>query len=185
MIYIYRVENLNSNCLGEVTAIEYCYQYNIRGVGEAVFNWTVLILEKLPGSNFRITNLYTILSYPESSSSVSCGDTITGPDGHPQKRRCCDVEQINVLNLSANFVFGITGQSQGNTRSATLLGYSDALSQYQVNLILLNNDRLSLSTGSTIPTASVPSVQRGIRQLWFVVGMLSIMQCTGKGYMFL
>ena len=45
VLYVYHVGNLTENCHGEVTAIEYCYQYDSSGEGEAVFNWTVLILD--------------------------------------------------------------------------------------------------------------------------------------------
>ena len=144
------------------TAIEYCYQYDVGGAGEAVFNWTVLILEDTAGSNFRITNSYTIESRPDSSSSVNCGDGSSG------RKECCDVDQINGFNLPENFVFGVTGTSQGNTHSATLLGYFDTLPQYQVNTVIRSGTGQSLSVGSTVP--STPVVQRGLRMLWFVIG---------------
>ena len=145
-----------------MTANEYCYRYEVSGAGEAVFNWTVLTLEDTGASNFRITNSYTIESRPDSSSSVVCGDVSSG------RKDCCDVDQINGFNLPVNFVFGVTGSSQGNTHSATLLGYFDTLSQYQVNTVIQNSAGLSLSVGSTVP--SVPVVQRGLRMLWFVIG---------------
>ena len=167
-VNIYRVESLNGNCLGEVTAIEYCYEYTVSGQGEAVFNWTVLILENSQGGNFIITNLYAIDSRPDFLDSGSCMNTSSGT------RRCCDVEQINGFNLSVNFVFGVTGPSQGNTHSASLLGFSDALPQYRVTVVILNSAVLSLSVGSTVP--SVPLVQRGLRMLWLVTGKL--MECV-------
>ena len=37
-IHIYHVQNLNTECYGEVTAIEFCYEYNTIGLGEPVFN---------------------------------------------------------------------------------------------------------------------------------------------------
>ena len=162
-INAYNLGSLNEACSGEVTAIEYCYRYDVSGAGEAVFNWTVLIFEDTGASNFRITNSYTIESRPDSSSSVNCGDGSSG------RKECCDVDQINGFgNLPENFVFGVIGPSQGNTHSATLLGYFDHLSQYQVNTILLDSAGLSLSEGSTLP--STPVVQRGLRMLWFVIG---------------
>ena len=161
-INIYSVDSLNEDCSGEVTAIEYCYRYDVSGAGEAVFNWTVLILEDTGAGNFRITNSYTIESRPDSSSSVTCTDVNSG------RKECCDVDQINGFNWPDNFVFGVTGPSQGNTHSATLLGYFDTLPQYQVNTVLLNRAGLSVSVGSTVP--SVPVVQRGLRMLWFVIG---------------
>ena len=48
------VRNLTGKCQSEVTAIEYCYQYDISGEGEAVFNWIVLILDSEEAGNFRI-----------------------------------------------------------------------------------------------------------------------------------
>ena len=165
---VYSVENLNQNCVGEVSAIEYCYQYSVTP-GQAVFNWTVLILENLPGNSFRITNLYAIDSRPDSLDSGSCMDTSNG-----MMRRCCDVEQISGFNLSVDVVFGVTESSQGNTHSASLLGFSDALPQYRVDTVLLNSGDHSLSIGSTVPSA--PVVQRGLRMLWFVIGKLSM--CT-------
>ena len=151
-----------------MTAIEYCYQYTVSGQGVAVFNWTVLILENSQGGNLMITNLYVIDSRPDSLDSGSCMDTSNG------MRRCCDVEQISGFNLPVDFVFGVTGPSQGNAHSATLLGFSDALPQYRVTVVILNSAGLSLSVGSTVP--SVPLVQRGLRMLWLVTGKL--MECV-------
>ena len=166
-IRIYRVENLNGNCLGEVTAIEYCYQYTVSGQGVAVFNWTVLILENSQGGNFRITNLYAIDSRPDSLDSEGCMNINNG-----LMRRCCDVEQISGFNLSENFVFGVTGPSQGNTHSASLLGYHESLSQYLVDTQLQNIAGLSLFVGSTVHR--MLPVQQGLRWLWFVVGELNV-----------
>ena len=161
-VNIYSVGSLNQDCSGEVSAIEYCYRYDINGAGEAVFRWTVLILEDAGSSNFRITNSYTIESRPNSSSSVNyCGAANSGT------RKCCDVDQINGFNLPDNFVFGVTGPSQGNTHNATLLGFHESLSQYVVSTVLLSSAGLSVSVGSTVP--SVPVDQRGLRMLWFVI----------------
>ena len=163
VINIYSVGSLNEDCSGEVTAIEYCYRYDVIGTGADVFNWTVLILEDTGSSNFMITNTYTIESRPDSSSSVNCSFTSSGT------RMCCDVDQISGFgSLPVNFVFGVTGPSQGNTHSATLLGYFDTLPQYVVNTVHVSRAGLSLSVGSTVP--SVPVVQRGLRMLWFVIG---------------
>ena len=163
-INIYSVGSLNQDCSGEVTAIEYCYRYDVSGAGEAVFNWTVLILENAGSSNFRITNSYIIESRPNSSSSVTCGAVSNG------RKDCCDVDQINGFgSLPENFVFGVTGPSQGNTHNATLLGFHDtSLSQYVVSTVHVSRGSLSLSVGSTVP--SVPVIQRGLRMLWFVIG---------------
>ena len=162
VINAYNVGSLNQDCSGEVTAIEYCYRYDVSGTGAAVFRWTVLILENAGSSNFRITNSYTIESRPDSSSSVNCDDASNG------RKDCCDVDQINGFNLPDNLVFGVTGSSQGNTHSATLLGYFDTLSQYQVNTVHVSRAGHSLSVGSTIP--STPVILRGLRMLWFVIG---------------
>ena len=168
-VNIYPVGSLNRNCLGEaVSAIEFCYQYTISGEGEAIFNWTVLILENKQGGSFKITDLYAIDSRPDSLDSGSCMDTSNG------MRRCCAVEQISSFNLSVDFVFGVTGPSQGNTHSATLLGYHESLSQYLVDTHQRISTGLSLSVGSTIP--SVPIIQRGLRMLWFVVCKLTHVQ---------
>ena len=153
-----------------MTAIEFCYEYTVSGQGEAIFNWTVLILENSQGGSFIITNLYVIGSRPDSLDSGSCMDTSNG-----QRRRCCDVEpEISGFNLSVDFVFGVTGPSQGNTHSASLLGYHEALPQYGVDTVQLSSAALSLSIGSIIP--SVPLVQRSLRWLWLVTGKL--MQCV-------
>ena len=163
VIYAYNLGSLNEDCSGEVTAIEYCYRYDVIGAGAAVFRWTVLILEDTGASNFRITNTYTIESRPDSSSTVTCGDGSNG------RKDCCDVDQINGFgNLPDNFIYGVTGPSQGNTHSATLLGYFDSLSQYQVNTVLQNSIGLSLTVGSTVPNHHV--AVGGLRMLWFVIG---------------
>ena len=164
-INIYEVDALNEACSGEVTAIEYCYRYDVSGAGEAVFNWTVLILEDTGASNFMITNSYAIESHLNSSSSVNCSAASSG------RKDCCDVDQINGFNLPDNFVFGVTGPSQGNTHSATLLGFHDTVTQYVVNTTQLARAGPTLSEGSTVP--STPVVQRGLRMLWFVIGKLN------------
>ena len=41
---------------------------------------------------------------------------------------CCDVKDIERLDLPMNFIFGITESAQGNIHGATLLGYHDSLS---------------------------------------------------------
>ena len=152
-----------------MSAIEFCYQYTISGEGVAIFNWIVLILENTQGGSFKITDLYAIVSRPDSLDSESCMNINNG-----LMRRCCDVEQISSFNLSVDFVFGVTGASQGNTHSATLLGYHESLSQYLVDTHQRISTGLSLSVGSTIP--SVPIIQRGLRMLWFVVGKLTHVQ---------
>ena len=158
---IYHVQNLNANCHGEVTAIEYCYRYSRNaGQGNAVFNWTVLILEE-SGGNFIITNVYAIQSHPRLVSNENCTDVggiVT----------CCDVTDIRDFALPMNFAFGVTEADQGNTHGATLLGFHGSLSQYRVATTLLSKAGLSLSVGSTVPIA--PMVQRGLRMLWFVIG---------------
>ena len=169
-INIFRVENLNQDCSGEVTAIEYCYLYDLPGgVGEIVFRWTVLILEDTGAGNFRITNSYTVESRPNSSSSVHCSA------GDKSGRiNCCDSEQINGFIFSVNFVYGVIGPSQGNTYGASLLGVHDtALPQYQVNtIIVLRSAGQTLSVGSTLPSGSIE--RKGVRMLWFVIGKLNV-----------
>ena len=86
---------------------------------------------------------------------------------------CCDRTNIERFNLSMNFIFGVTESTQGNTHGATLLGFHDTLSQYRVNSVVLNRFELTLSVGSTIHSS--PTVQRGLRMLWFVIGEFTIM----------
>ena len=160
-LYVFRVPNLDTNCYGSVTAIEYCYRYTQDdGSGPVTFNWTVLILEEA-GSNFVINSRYAIQSRG-SQGSASCTNSGQG------QVTCCDVTDIKRFNLPMNFIFGVTESAQGNTAGATLLGYHDALPQYRVNTVLLTKAGLSLSVGSTIP--SIPPAQRGLRMLWFVIG---------------
>ena len=160
---VYHVGNLTENCHGEVNAIEYCYQYNNSGEGEAVFNWTVLILESESSGNFRITNLHIIESHPNSLNAENCTEGKgTG------LRRCCDMKSVNSFILPIDFVFGVTASAQGNTHGATLLQFADALPQYHIHTVLLIRDAITLSVGSTIPNTSV--VMSGLRMLWFVTG---------------
>ena len=152
-------QNLSDACYGRIVEIEYCYQYSTTMIGPAVFNWTVLILEQqtMSQSGFTITDRIVIESH---SNSANCTET----------GMCCDITRVSRnLNLLRNFVFGVTGPSQENTHSATLLGFHDtALPQYLVNTVLLYSAGLSLSVGSTLPTT--PVAQRGLRMLWFVIG---------------
>ena len=161
VLYVYHVGNLTENCHGEVTAIEYCYQYGNSGEGEAVFNWTVLILESEGSGNFRITNQRIIESHLNSLNAENCTEGT-------RLRRCCDTNSVNGFILPANFVFGVTGSPQGNAHGATLLGFHVSVSQYSVNTAQLNRDAVTLSVGSTVP--STPVQMRGLHMLWFVIG---------------
>ena len=158
---IYRVPNLNSNCYGPVTAIEYCYRYRpSNGNGPVTFNWTVLILEDA-GNNFVINSTHVIQSR-HSAGSASCRNS------EQDQVTCCDVTNIERFDLPMDFIFGVTESAQGNTHGATLLAYATALPQYRVNTVILNKAGLTLSVGSPIPSS--PSVQRGLCMLWFVIG---------------
>ena len=161
VLHIYRVSNLGASCFGSVTAIEYCYRYSsTAGSGQPTFNWTVLILEDT-GSNFVINSIYFITSrLPEDSANYT-------NDG--QLHTCCDRTSIEGFGLSmSNFAFGVIESAQGNTREATLLGFSDALPQYRVGVPQLTRAEVTLSIGSTIRNGQ--ATDRGIRMLWFVIG---------------
>ena len=160
VLLIYRVPNLGTNCYGQVTAIEYCYGYNASAVtGQVTFNWMILVL-KDTGSSFEISSTYII----ESRDSVG-GASCTSSGGQVT---CCDRTNINGFDLPQNFIFGVTESSHGNTAGATLLGFYDSLPQYQVDVILFNKAEVTLSMGSTIHSS--PTIKRGIRMLWFVIG---------------
>ena len=159
VLYVYPVGNLDENCHGEVTAIEYCYQYDNNGEGEAVFNWTVLILDSDVPGNFRITNLHVIESHP---NSLNCTEGT--------QRRCCDTNSINGFILPVNFVFGVTGPAQGNTHGATLLGFHESLSQYLVSTSQISRSELQggVTVGSKFTRRQNIQSLRGLRMLWFV-----------------
>ena len=61
----------------------------------------------------------------------------------------------------------MTESSQGSTAGGTLLGFSDSLLQYQVDVVLINRAEVTLSVGSIIRNR--PTTKRGIRMLWFVI----------------
>ena len=165
-LYIFLIPNLDADCSGQVTAIEYCYRYSrFAESGEASFNWTVLILEDGLGNNFVINSTYAIFSRP-SEGSANC---TTGGD---LQTVCCDVTVIEGFELPMDFVFGVTESPQGNTHSAVLLGFSDMVPQYGVDSIVIDKDGLSLSVGSSIPSG--PEFERGLRMLWFAVGKHSV-----------
>ena len=69
-IHIYCVQSLSAECYGEVTAIEFCYEYDPAGSGEPIFNWTVLILEET--NCFTITRIISIESHPNSANGAIC-----------------------------------------------------------------------------------------------------------------
>ncbi len=161
VINLYRVQNLNAECYGEVTAIEFCYQYNTIGLGEAVFNWTVLILEET--AVFTIVRIITIESHPDLLSGADCMDT-----GIAQAE-CCDREYISGFNLQMNnFIFGVTESAQGNTRGATLLGFFPSQPEYRVDTLLIPSAGQTISVSSTLYKPE--GVQLGLRMLWFVIG---------------
>ena len=163
VINLYRVQSLNAECYGEVTAIEFCYQYNTIGQGEAVFNWTVLIFEET--DVFTVRKVYVLESHPDSlKECVNIGGG---------RAECCDREVIEGFDLQNSFIFGVTESAQGNTAGATLLGFFDDAAftvqpEYVVFTLQIGNVGLNLSVGSTLPRPG--GVQRGLRMLWFVTG---------------
>ena len=167
VINLYRVQNLNTECHGEVTAIEYCYQYNLSPAQETVFNWTVLVFEE--GNLFTVTRVFSIESRPSLLiSEDNCVDVGGG------RAKCCDRTLIEGFDLPMrNFNFGMTESAQGNTAGATLMGFIDDNTfaiqpQYLVDTLQVNEGGQNLSVDSTLPRPQV--VQRGLRMLWFVIG---------------
>ncbi len=161
ILHIYRVQNLNANCYGPVTAIEYCYRYDRNAVsGQATFNWTMLILEEA-GSSFVINRTCVIQS---SLPTDNCTDS-------RNQFICCDVKNTENFDLPMNFIFGVTQSAQGNTHNAALLGYQEAQHpQLIVDTIQRSKSNLSLSVGSTFTRPGNPPNLRGLRMLWFVIG---------------
>ena len=164
-LHIYHLsDELRASCYGRVIAIEYCYQFNDTTV-PAAFNWTVLLLEESSSDHsedFKIRDIITIENCEP--------DVISYRPGQPL---CCDMIDIESFDLSQNFIFGVTESFQGNTAGATLLGFSDSLPQYQVDVVLINRAEVTLSVGSIVPTRNRPTTKRGIRMLWFVIGKLT------------
>ena len=119
VINIYRVQTLNAECFGEVTAIEFCYRYSTTArPGEAVFNWTVLIFEET--AIFTVTKIYILESRPGSLHGGECVDIGGG------RAECCDRQPaIDGFDLQNGFIFGVTESAQGNTAGASLLGFLD------------------------------------------------------------
>ena len=164
-VTIYCVQNLNSNCTGEVTAIKFCYRYSTAGQGEPVFNWTVLILEE-NGNGFTITRIITIESHPNLLDADHCIKVGGGQTGY----RCCDRENFNNFSVVSNnmFIFGVTESAQGNTHNATLLGFHDTLAGYKVNTLRISAGGQTIAVGSTLPRSI--GQQLGLRLLQFVIG---------------
>ena len=154
--------NLNAECHGEVTAIEYCYQYNLSLAQETVFNWTVLIIEET--TVFTVTKLFVIESHPSSlnEDGAYCMDVGGG------RAKCCDRTLIEGFDLPMNnFIYGVTKSAQRNTAGATLLGFHVSLSEYVIDTLQVPKTG-DISVGSTLlRTQGVP---RGLLMLWFVVG---------------
>ena len=71
-----------------------------------------------------INSTHIIQSRP-SENSANCTST-----EDLQTICSCDVTIIESFELPMNFIFGVTESSQGNTHSAALLGFSEALPQY-------------------------------------------------------
>ena len=162
VVNLYRVQpNLNAECHGEVTALEYCYRYDLSS-RETVFNWTVLIFEET--TVFTVTKLSVIVSRPSSlnEDSAYCMDVGGG------RAKCCDRTLIEGFDLPMNnFIYGVTESAQGNTAGATLLGFHESLSEYRIDTLLVSKTG-DISVGSTLP--KLQGVQRGLHMLWFVIG---------------
>jgi hypothetical protein len=150
-----------------VTAIEFCYRYDTEGPGEPVFNWTVLILRE-ETNVFTITRIIAIESHPGllESDGNSCMDAGGG------RVDCCDREDINSFIFQRHninmYTFGVTESSQGNTHGATLLGFHDSQNEYIVDTLTISVSGLNISVGSTVSRPG--GAQRGLRQIWFVIG---------------
>ena len=148
--------NLCDDCYGRVVAIEYCYQFSTTEKGPAVFNWTVLIMD--PNENDSRFTILDTISIESCSDDANCSET----------GKFCDVtNSFTHLNLTRKFAFGVTESSQGNTHSASLLGYHEGQSEYLVNTVQQDRAGRPLSVGSTVANNSL--VWRGVRMLWFVV----------------
>ncbi len=163
-IHVYRVQNLNTECHGEVTAIEFCYRYNTIVPGEPAFNWTVLIIEET--NFFTITTIIVIESHPDSLSGADCMDTGMG------QAECCEREYISSFNFQTNnFVFGVTESAQGNTHGATLLGFFESqpgvYSTHIAHFCCMENYSYGFYSNQ-----AEHWVQRGLHMLWFVIGKL-------------
>ena len=162
-IHIYRVQSLSAECYGEVTAIEFCYEYNTVGSGEPVFNWTVLILEET--NFFTITGIISIKSHPNADNGAICMSTGVG------QMECCDREYVSSFNIQTNnFVFGVTQSAQENTHGATLalLRFFESQLDYTIDTLLIAAVGQNISVGSTLVRPNT-GVQRGLRLLWFVI----------------
>ena len=172
IINLYRVQSLNADCTREaVTAIEFCYRYNnTDGPGEAVFNWTVLILEE--GNEFTITRMIAIVSHPNELEEDYCMDN----EGGRQQVECCDREDISMLNIQKNFILGVTESAQGNTHEATLLGVHESLAEYTVHTLQLSATGKNISVGSTLIRPETGQTL-GLRLLRFVIGKHKINTC--------
>ena len=173
VVNIYRVQNLNSDCTGEVTAIEFCYRYSTAGQGEPVFNWTVLILEENSDS-FTITRIITIESHPNLLAADHCINI------HGGQTECCDREDFSsfsvVTDNSFMFIFGVTDSTQGNTHEATLLGAHDSEAEYRVDTLRIPTGGQTIAVGFTL-TKPLQGQQLGLRLLRFVIGKLHACSC--------
>lgn len=165
-VYLFSVPHLNTSCRGTVTAIEYCYQYNLDYLvsgSEAVFNWTVLILN----SQLTITNTFAIESHPANNShqksrwSDVCHDcTCT-----------CDTTFISGFDLpEEKFTFGVMSSPQGNTHDAALLAFHPSLDKYIVNVVNFPARDQQLTKGSTVHIDDNQHTRLGFCTLWFVIG---------------
>ena len=173
VVTVYRVEALNVNCYGEVTAIQYCYRYDTAVSGETVFNWTVLIFEET--NVLMVTKIYVLESHPSSLSEGECVNS------GGRKTDCCDQEVIEGFDLQMNFVFGVTESAQGNTAGATLLGFLNDTSfsvqpEYVISSLQTSKAGQNLSVGSNLTTGD--GAQTGLRMLWFVIGKLHACICA-------
>ena len=166
-MYLFSVPHLDPSCYGTVTAIEYCYQYNLDYPvfgSEAAFNWTVLILN----SQLTITNTFAIESHPANGNSHKksrwnniCHDyTCT-----------CDTTFIPSFDLpQESFTFGLISSSQGNAHGATLLAFHPSLDKYLVNVVNFPARDQQLTKGSTVYIDAHQHTRLGFRTVWFVIG---------------
>ena len=152
--------HLSTSCNGVLSALKYCYQYENTtiSVNEAVFNWTVSIVDK----DFVIVEKIAIESHP---SELNCHK-------HNGQQICCDTTQvIDLVEVpKEKFAFGVTASAQGNTHSATLLAFHGSLSEYLVNASIFPRVNQVLTKGSRLNVDARLVSPVGIRYLWFLIG---------------
>ena len=124
--HIYSV--LSHNCSGNVTAIQYCYQFPSSERDATLLVFDILFIFNIEEMNFRFTIADTFVSFRSVPSDDICIERSA------TTTMCCDTFNLSAGQFeipSTAFAYGVATITPGNIQ---LLAFSSSSTTYQVNV---------------------------------------------------